>query len=194
MNNIELINQRIHENIIVKQAILQDHAIVSLIEKISQKIIFALKNSHTLFFTGNGGSFADAMHLAAEFVNRFLIDRKPLPAYCLGTNSSILTSIANDYTFQDIFSRELNALGRKGDLLIAISTSGNSPNVLNCIKKAREIGMEVFGFTGKSGGSMNELCECLCVPSEDTPRIQEAHIMIGHIICELVEEALFSKD
>lgn len=194
MSNDKKITIQIQDSIAVKQAIFEDQAIITSVGKISQKLIHILKNHHTLFFAGNGGSFCDALHLAAEFVNRFLIDRNPLPAIALGTNGSVLTSISNDYTFQDVFSRELAALGKKGDLFIALSTSGNSPNILNAIKEANKIGIEVIGFTGKSGGSMQSLCDCLRVPSDDTPRIQEAHIMIGHIICQIVEEQLFSKD
>jgi len=146
-----------------------------------------------IFFAGNGGSFSDSFHLAGEFVSRFMFDRDALPALALGGNNSILTAIGNDYSFDNIFSRELDALGYEGDVLIAISTSGNSRNILELIKTAKKKKIQVYGLTGETGGCMKDLCSYICVPSKITARIQEAHIMIGHIICEIVEYKIFEK-
>jgi D-sedoheptulose 7-phosphate isomerase len=144
-----------------------------------------------LFFMGNGGSAADAQHLAAELTGRFFRDRRPLQALALHANTSALTAIANDYGFEHVFARELSAHARPGDVLVAISTSGNSSNILRAIDAAREIKVSVIGLTGESGGQMRTACDlCLCVPSKSTPRIQEIHIVIGHTICELLEERL----
>jgi len=143
-----------------------------------------------VIFAGNGGSFADSIHLTAEFVSKFNFDRKPLSAIALGANNSIITSIGNDYSFEDIFSRELDALAREGDLLIAISTSGNSKNIIKVIEKAQAKGITVYCLTGEKGGAVSKICKCLKVPSNTTARIQEVHITIGHIICEIVEDQL----
>lgn len=146
-------------------------------------------------FCGNGGSAADAQHLAAELSGRFYYDRAPLPAEALHANSSYITAVANDYSFDDIYARAVQGSGRKGDILIGISTSGNSENIIRAMKVAREIGILTVGMTGETGGKMKEFCDYLInVPSTDTPRIQEAHILIGHIICELVESSLFPKE
>lgn len=140
---------------------------------------------------GNGGSAADAQHIAGELVGRFLKERKPLPALALHANTSVLTAIGNDYGFEEAFARQVAALGRPGDVLVAISTSGSSQNVLRAAEAAREKDMKVIGLTGAGGGNLKELCDlCLCVPSPSTPRIQEMHVLIGHIICQLVEDAL----
>jgi D-sedoheptulose 7-phosphate isomerase len=144
-----------------------------------------------LLACGNGGSAADAQHIAAELTGRFLRDRKPLPALALHGNTSSLTAIANDYGYEQVFAREVGAHGREGDVLLAISTSGNSANIVAAIEAAREKRMVVIGLTGEAGGKMRDLCdECLCVPSTSTPRIQECHILIGHTICELLERIL----
>ena len=144
-----------------------------------------------LFFMGNGGSAADAQHLAAELTGRFFRERRPIRALALHANTSALTAIGNDYGFEHVFARELNAHARPGDVLLAISTSGNSSNILRAIEAAREIKVSVIGLTGESGGHMRMACDlCLCVPSKSTPRIQEMHIVIGHTICELLEERL----
>jgi D-sedoheptulose 7-phosphate isomerase len=145
----------------------------------------------TLLVCGNGGSAADAQHIAAELTGRFLRDRKPLPALALHGNASSLTAIGNDYGYEQVFAREVDAHGRRGDVLLAISTSGNSANVLRAIEVARDKEMVVIGLTGESGGKMRALCDvCLCVPSTSTPRIQECHILIGHTICEFLERTL----
>jgi D-sedoheptulose 7-phosphate isomerase len=144
-----------------------------------------------LLVCGNGGSAADAQHIAAELTGRFLRDRRPLRALPLHGNTSSLTAIGNDYGYEQVFAREVGAHGREGDVLLAISTSGNSPNILQAIETAREKHMAVIGLTGEAGGKMRDLCDvCLCIPSTSTPRIQECHILIGHTICELLEQIL----
>jgi D-sedoheptulose 7-phosphate isomerase len=157
----------------------------------ARTIADALRAGGKVMFCGNGGSAADAQHLAAEFLGRYLMERRPLPALALNANSSALTAIGNDYGFDDVFARQIKGLGRRGDILVGISTSGGSRNILRALEQAREIGITTIGFTRGSGGKMRELCDqCICVPSESTPRIQEMHIAVGHMICELVEEAL----
>ncbi len=157
-------------------------------------MIEAYKNGNKVLFCGNGGSAADAQHLAAELSGRFYYDRPPLNAEALHVNTSFLTAVANDYSYDRVYSRMVEAVGNKGDILIGLSTSGNSANIVLALEKAEEKGMIRIGLTGRDGGRMNKVCEHIFrVPSEDTPRIQESHIMIGHILCELVESALFPK-
>jgi D-sedoheptulose 7-phosphate isomerase len=147
-----------------------------------------------LFFFGNGGSAADAQHMAAEFVNRYIMNRPPLPAIALTTDSSILTSVSNDFTFNEIFAKQIRALGKEGDVAIGITTSGNSPNIIKAFEVAKEMGMKTVAFTGNDGGAIGKMANfALIVPSTSTPRIQEAHILIGHILCEMVEHSLFFK-
>ena len=156
-------------------------------------IIEALRSGNTIMFCGNGGSAADAQHLAAELIGRYKLDRAPLPALALTVDTSALTAIANDYSFDDIFARQVRGIGRANDVLIAISTSGTSPNVLRAIEAAREKGITTIGLTGQSGGRMRQLCDiCVSVPSDQTNHIQEMHIAIGHMICGVVEQRLFS--
>jgi len=151
-----------------------------------------LRNDGKLLFAGNGGSAADAQHWAGELVSRFYFDRPGLPAIALTTDSSILTAIGNDYGYDYVFARQVEALGRKGDLLLAISTSGNSKNILRAIQAARAADIAVIGFTGKSGGAMAELCEiCFQIPSSETPKIQEGHEFLGHLLCGLIEQEIF---
>ncbi|MBC7331597.1 MAG: SIS domain-containing protein [Synergistetes bacterium] len=151
-----------------------------------------LKNGGKVAFIGNGGSAADSQHLAAEFVGRFAKERAPLPAIALTTDTSILTALGNDYGFEEIFSRQVDALLGEGDLLVAISTSGNSQNVIKAVLKAKDKGVKVVGLLGKGGGVLKDLCDIsIVVPSDSTPRIQETHIFIGHIVCEEVEKALY---
>lgn len=158
----------------------------------AQVIAEAFKKGNKLLIFGNGGSAADAQHLAAEFVNRFIIERPPLPALALTTDTSIMTSIGNDYDFSLVFSKQIKALGTEGDIILAISTSGNSPNVLKALKMARDMGLKTIGLTGKGGGKMARTVDILLnVESDSTPRIQEVHITAGHIICELVDCILF---
>ncbi len=186
----KIIQERLEESINVKKLILEDRQLLCLIEEIVNNIKEVLSKGNKVIFAGNGGSFADSIHLTTEFVSKFAFDRKPLSAIALGGNNSIITSIGNDYSFEDIFSRELEALACKGDLLIAISTSGNSKNIIKVIQKAQAEGMTVYCLTGKKGGAVSQICKCLKVPSNTTARIQEAHITIGHIICEIVEDQL----
>lgn len=166
-------------------------SLIPLIAQATWMVASALRRGNTVLLCGNGGSAADAQHIAGELVGRFLKERRPLPALALNANTSVLTAVANDYGFEEVFARQVAALGRPGDVLIAISTSGNSGNVLRAAEVAREKGMKVVGLTGADGGKLKQLCDlCLCVPSTSTPRIQEMHILIGHIICQLMEEAL----
>lgn len=190
MNN--LIVQCINESNLIKNEILNNADLLDTIGNISQEIINCIKSGNKVIFAGNGGSFSDSFHLAGEFVSRFMFDREPLPAKALGGNNSIITAIGNDYSFEDIFSREIQAIGTKGDIFIAISTSGNSRNILKAITVAKEIGIKTFGLTGDGNGTINTLCPCVCIPSGVTARIQEAHILIGHIICEIVEMKIFN--
>ncbi len=176
----------------VKQEILGDASLLERIRSAVDICVAAFKADKKVLFCGNGGSAADAQHLAAEFSGRFYKDREPLFAEALHVNTSYLTAVANDYSFNDIYARAVKAKGRKGDVLIGLSTSGNSGNVISAMEEARKREMVIIGFTGQSGGKMKHLCNILLnVPSSDTPRIQEAHITIGHIICQLVEEQLF---
>lgn len=151
----------------------------------------ALRSGHKLMFCGNGGSAADSQHLASELTGRFIKDRRPLAAMALSTDSSALTCIGNDYTFDEVFARQVAALGRTGDVLVAISTSGNSRNVIRAVEEARTAGMQVIGLLGRDGGILKVMCDLpIVVPSQVTARIQEAHILIGHTLCGLIEEAL----
>lgn len=189
-------NQRIkniiQNSILVKQQLLADTTLLDRIQQTVDLCIIAFKAEKKVLFCGNGGSAADAQHLAAEFSGRFYKDREPLFSEALHVNTSYLTAVANDYAYDDIYARAIKAKGREGDILFGISTSGNSGNIIKAMLEARKRGMIIIGFTGESGGKMRDLCDVLInVPSSDTPRIQEAHIMVGHIICELVEDALF---
>ncbi len=188
----EKIKEIVKKSIDVKTGILKDEKLVTTISKIASEIINIFKNGNKVLLCGNGGSAADAQHIAAELSGRFYFDREPLFAEALHVNTSYLTAVANDYSYDEVFSRLVKAKGRKGDMLIGISTSGNSKNVIKAIEVANSIGMITVGMTGESGGKMKDICRYLInVPSNDTPRIQEAHIMIGHIICEIVERELF---
>jgi len=160
----------------------------------AEKIAYAFTSDRKLMLCGNGGSAADAQHIAGEFVNRFLLERPPLPAIALTTDTSVLTSIGNDYSFDDIFSKQVKALGMEGDILMAMSTSGNSANVLSAVKDARNQGIYTVGLTGGDGGKLTNLADMtLVVKSNVTPRVQESHIVAGHIICELVDYILFQR-
>ena len=184
----------IEGSIQVKQALLKDEHLMLEIEKVVHAITHAFKSGNAVYFAGNGGSAADAQHLAAEFSGRFYKDRKALPSDALHCNSSYLTAVANDYSYDVIYSRLLEGLGKKGDVLIGISTSGNSGNIVKAFEMAASMGIITVGFTGAAGGKMKEMADYLInVPSTTTPRIQESHILVGHIICELVEENIFGK-
>ena len=184
------VRELIRESIEVKSALLADVRQVDLIHRIAARIIAALKSGNKVIFCGNGGSFADSIHLAAEFVSRFQKERGPLAGVALGANNSTLTAIGNDYSFAEVFSREVGAIGQKDDVLVALSTSGNSENILRAVQVAQEIGIQVFGMTGQGGGRLAEIAESLRVPSTKTARIQESHILVGHVICELAENAM----
>ncbi len=185
----ERISKNIREDIEAKQAILQNQ--LPLIEKAAQAVIDCVKAGNKILFFGNGGSASDSQHLAAEFVGRYEKERRALAAIALTTDTSILTAVGNDYGFDAVFERQLAALGRKGDVAFAISTSGNSKNVLRGIQKAKELGIYTIGLTGRDGGAMKSMVDLpIVIGSPKTSRIQESHIMIGHIICECVDEAL----
>lgn len=188
-----MIKERIKASIEVKQKILESEVLIKTIYLVQDAIISAFKNNQKVLFCGNGGSAADAQHLAAEFSGRFYKNRPALYAEALHCNTSYLTAVANDFSFTDIYSRMIDGVAHEGDVLIGISTSGNSKNIIEAIKKGNEKNMITVGMTGNDGGKMKDLCRYLInVPSSDTPRIQEAHILIGHIICEQVEALLFS--
>jgi len=188
------IKEIIQKSIDTKQAILQAPTLLATIAEVVQVVTAAYQADKRVYFCGNGGSAADAQHLAAEFSGRFYIDRPPLYAEALHVNTSYITAVANDYNYDDIYARMIQAAGRKGDILFAISTSGNSKNVIKAIEVAQQQGVICVGMTGEKGGKMKEICNYLLnVPSNETPRIQESHILVGHIICELVEIALFKK-
>jgi len=188
-----IIKQSISISIEVKSRILEDTTLLDVIAKTAYEIINALMNDKKILICGNGGSAADAQHIAAELSGRFYFDREPLYAEALHVNSSYLTAVANDYSYDEVYARLVKAKGRKGDILIGLSTSGNSKNVIKAFEIANKIGMVTIGMTGKSGGKMKEFSNYLInVPSNNTARIQESHIMIGHIICEIVEKEIFN--
>jgi len=177
-----------------KQAIYENSELMKLIQEVSKVTAEAYKKGQKTLIAGNGGSAADAQHIAGEFVSRFYFDRPGLASIALTTDTSILTAIGNDYGYEKLFSRQVQANGVKGDIFIGISTSGKSKNILKALKECKEKGIVTIGFTGQNGGDMKELCDyCICVPSSETPRIQESHILLGHIICAVVEEEIFGK-
>jgi D-sedoheptulose 7-phosphate isomerase len=173
---------------------LDDHGLLDLVRNVAGECIAAYRRGNRILLAGNGGSAADAQHIAAELVGRYAFDRSGLPAIALTTDSSMLTAIGNDYGYEAVFKRQLEANGSAGDVFIGISTSGKSANILTVLRRARDLGIKTVGLAGQDAAEMRPLCDyCLQVPSSSTPRIQEAHIMIGHIICGLVEEALFGE-
>jgi len=183
------IYEQINESINVKNEIYNNKEIISLIDDIISKTINAYKNDNKILIAGNGGSAADSQHFAAELIGRFKFERKSLNAISLSTDTSIITSIGNDYNFSQIFSRQIESQGNPGDIFFAISTSGNSDNILKALHQSKKNKMFSIGLSGESGGKMKELCDiCICVPSNDTARIQESHILIEHIICSEVEK------
>jgi D-sedoheptulose 7-phosphate isomerase len=186
------IKKLIKASIDTKQAILENEDLVLAIDSVIKMVVPAFNNGQRVHFCGNGGSAADAQHLAAEFSGRFYKNRRALPSEALHCNTSYLTAVANDYSFEEIYSRLVDGIMEKGDVLIGMSTSGNSKNIVKAFETARAKGIITVGFTGESGGNMKDLSDYLInVPSSVTPRIQEAHMLIGHIICELVESAIF---
>jgi D-sedoheptulose 7-phosphate isomerase len=192
MSNI--IRKKLQESIDVKKQIAENPQLIAQIEQVANKIIDSFRAGNSVYFCGNGGSAADAQHLAAELSGRFYYDRRPLPSDALHCNTSFLTAVANDYSYDEVYARLIKGLGRKGDVLVGLSTSGNSKNILRAYEECREMGIFTIGFAGASGGKMKEMADiCMCVPSSDTPRIQESHITVGHIVCEIIESTLFSK-
>ena len=191
---MEKIKSIIKASINTKQEILNNEELLSTIDKVVALIVAAFKNGNRIYFCGNGGSAADAQHLAAEFSGRFYTDRKALPAEALHCNTSYLTAVANDYGYDVVYSRMIDGIGEKGDVLIGLSTSGNSANIIKAFEVAKQKEIHTISFTGITGGQMKPLSDFLInIPSTDTPRIQESHITIGHIICQLVEEKLFNS-
>ncbi len=194
MDRIEVIHNQIADSIAVKQAVLADKEICRAIEVAANAVVEAYQNGHRALLAGNGGSAADAQHIAGELVSKFYFERPAIDAVALTTNTSILTAIGNDLGYDVLFSRQVEAMGHKGDVFIGISTSGNSKNIIKALEVCRERGIYTIGLTGAGGGAMKPLCDlCIQIPCSETPRIQEAHMMIGHIICCLVEERLFGK-
>ncbi len=188
------VRRSIQESIAVKNLLLGSADIVSTIAEVSAGLVESLGQGNKVLLFGNGGSAADAQHIAAEFVGRFAFNRPALPALALSVNTSCVTAIGNDYGFDLVFSRQIDALARPGDFAIGISTSGNSENVLQGLSAARKIGLTTAAFTGCTGGKLKDAADyCICAPSNETPRIQECHILIGHIISELVEETIFHE-
>ena len=186
------IKATLQESIAVKASILNDPSLIQKISEVTTLLIETFQQNGKVLFCGNGGSAADAQHLAAEFSGRFYKDRQPLPSEALHVNTSYLTAVANDYGFEHVYSRMIKGIGKSGDVLIGLSTSGNSQNIIQAFCVARSMGMICVGFTGQTGGLLAAESDILLnIPSNDTPRIQESHITVGHILCELVEKALF---
>jgi len=189
-----IVRDRIRRSIDVKQVLLQDDAFGALVIHAALQIVSALRAGGKIILCGNGGSAADAQHLAAEFTGRYLKERRALPALALHANTSAVTAIGNDYGFDLVFARQMEALGKEGDVAVGISTSGNSRNVLRALEVAKSKSIYTVALTGASGGRMKEVADCtINIPSEETPRIQECHILTGHIICEIAEEMLFGS-
>lgn len=184
--------ERIRQSIDVKRKLMEEPSLSSDVERIVNVITVAFRNGNKVLFCGNGGSAADAQHLSAEFSGRFYLDRPPLFSEALHCNTSYITAVGNDYSFNEIYSRIVRGKCQKGDILIGLSTSGNSSNIVNAFRTAKEMGVITIGLTGEGGGKMADCSDyIICIPSTDVPRIQEAHILIGHIICEFVERSLF---
>ena len=190
---IELIEVEIRKSIDVKHQVLKNKEILFQLESLVKDCLKSLNSGGKVIFCGNGGSFADSQHLAAEFVSRLRFDRAPLASIALGTNSSNISAIANDYGYDQVFTREIIALAGQKDIFIPISTSGNSPNVLDAIVAAKDKGINTVAFTGGTGGKIKDLCEAIVVPAGSTEKIQEVHIMFGHILCYLIEDKMFNK-
>lgn len=190
----EFMAEQIKKSIEAKKRILENKELMLLIEEVSIKAVELYKQGNKIMLAGNGGSAADAQHIAGELVSRFYFDRPGLPALALTTDTSIITAIGNDYGYDKLFARQIQANGNEGDMFIGISTSGNSVNVVKALEECKKQNIITVGLTGEKGGKMEELCDfCIKVPSNETPRIQESHILIGHIICSIVEEVIFGQ-
>jgi D-sedoheptulose 7-phosphate isomerase len=185
------IKAQIRASIAVKEAVLADEELLGQVHQLAQACLASLRAGGKIIFAGNGGSFADAQHLSAEFTSRFLLDRAPLASLALATNNSAISAIGNDYGYEQIFARELQAIAKPEDVFIPISTSGNSDNILAAVLTAGKLGVKSVAWTGQSGGKLRKMCECIRIPSRETARIQECHILLGHIVCGLVEAAYF---
>lgn len=191
----DYIRTQVKDSIATKERFLADEKNIELLDRVAAELLTAYRAGKKTLIAGNGGSAADAQHIAAEFVSRFYFDRPALASIALTTDTSALTAIGNDYGYELLFSRQLEANGVAGDIYIAISTSGNSRNILKSLESAKKLGIKTIGLTGSSGGKMKDLVDyCICVPSDETPRIQETHILIGHILCAAVEKELFEKE
>jgi len=190
--SLATIRDQIAASIAIKQVILADAKLIAQVEKLAANCVECLSSGGKIIFAGNGGSFSDAQHLSAEFISRFMFDRAPLPSLVLGANNSAISAIANDYGYEQVFARELQGVAKPGDVFVPITTSGNSRNIMVAAEQARAQGLTTVAFTGEGGGKLAALCDCLCIPSRETARIQESHIMIGHIVCGLVEQAYFA--
>lgn len=192
MSVTDTASKLLQDSIDVKQAMLADQALLASIANVAERCVDVLRAGNKLLLAGNGGSASDAQHIAAELVGRFEVDRKGLPALALTTNASQLTAISNDYGYEAVFSRQVEAFGAKGDLFVGLSTSGNSANVVAAAEVAKAQGLTIVGMTGAAGGKLEALCDvCLKIPSTNTARIQESHITVGHILCAQIEAALF---
>jgi D-sedoheptulose 7-phosphate isomerase len=190
----ELFQKAFQDSAALRQTILESGEMQKVMDKLIAACVQSLKNGGKILFCGNGGSAADAQHLAAELSGRFAYNRPPIASEALHVNSSFMTAVANDYSYEETYARMVHAIGKKGDVLIALSTSGNSPNILNALRAAKTIGLVTAGFSGESGGKMCDHCmHMLKVPSLNTPRIQEVHITLGHILCEAIESALYPR-
>jgi D-sedoheptulose 7-phosphate isomerase len=190
----ERVSRSIQASIAVKERLLGSAEVVSMVAQVSEILVDSFQQGNKLILFGNGGSAADAQHIAAEFVGRFAFDRPALPALALSVNTSCVTAIGNDYGFDVVFSRQIEAIGRPGDVAIGISTSGNSPNVLRGLSVAKELGLHTVALAGCTGGKLKGAVDhCICAPSNETPRIQECHLLVGHIIAELVEQTIFHE-
>jgi len=191
---IDHIKKIINASVVVKQKLLLDETILQTTSDVVNTIVKSFKSGNRIYFAGNGGSAADAQHLAAEFSGRFYTDRQALPAEALHCNTSYLTAVANDYSFEEVYARLIRGIAHAGDVLVGLSTSGNSGNIIKAFEAARQKKVITIGFTGETGGKLKPLCDFLFnIPSTDTPRIQEAHILLGHIVCELVERDFFKS-
>ncbi len=191
--NLKNIRCQIAQSISIKQLLLGDDQLLDNLSRLIESSVSSLKQGGKIIFAGNGGSFADAQHLSAEFISRFMFDRAPLASLVLGANNSAISAIGNDYGYDQVFARELEGVSSSRDVFVPISTSGNSENIITAAKRAEELGLTVFGLTGMGGGKLKAICPCICVPSSETARIQECHILLGHIYCGLVEEKIFQQ-